>query len=137
VTHAAVEAADEVRQAPVRVAAGLRQGEAQGGEARSPTSHRPWSACTPRRACGSRPRSRPASRRPATAQVVTHAAVEAADEVRQAPVRVAAGLRQGEAQGSALERLHAEKGVRITSAIPPGLAAACDPQDLDEMGSRT
>ncbi len=34
---------------------------------------------------------------------------------------------------SALERLHAEKGVRITSAIPPGLAAACDPQDLDEM----
>jgi hypothetical protein len=28
---------------------------------------------------------------------------------------------------------HAEKGVRITSAIPPGLAAACDPQDLDEM----
>ncbi len=34
---------------------------------------------------------------------------------------------------AALERLHAEKGVRITSAIPPGLAAACDPQDLDEM----
>lgn len=34
---------------------------------------------------------------------------------------------------AALERLHAEKGVRITRAIPPGLAAACDPQDLDEM----
>jgi signal transduction histidine kinase len=33
----------------------------------------------------------------------------------------------------ALERLHAEKGVRVTCAIPPGLAVACDPQDLDEM----
>ncbi|AWN53933.1 sensor histidine kinase [Methylobacterium sp. 17Sr1-1] len=33
----------------------------------------------------------------------------------------------------ALERLHAEKGVRVTCAVPPGLAAACDPQDLDEM----
>ncbi|KMO09745.1 ATP-binding protein, partial [Methylobacterium indicum] len=34
---------------------------------------------------------------------------------------------------SALERLHAEKGVQVTCAVPPGLAAACDPQDLDEM----
>ncbi|WP_342586474.1 sensor histidine kinase [Methylobacterium tarhaniae] len=33
----------------------------------------------------------------------------------------------------ALERLHAEKGVRVTHDIPPSLAAACDPQDLDEM----
>ncbi|KMO17247.1 sensor histidine kinase [Methylobacterium platani] len=32
-----------------------------------------------------------------------------------------------------LERLHAGKGVRIAHAVPPGLAAACDPQDLDEM----
>ncbi|MFH6781521.1 MULTISPECIES: sensor histidine kinase [Methylobacterium] len=32
-----------------------------------------------------------------------------------------------------LERLHAEKGVRVTHEIPPGLAVACDPQDLDEM----
>ncbi len=34
---------------------------------------------------------------------------------------------------AALERLHAEKGVRVTCTVPPGLAAACDPQDLDEM----
>ncbi|TGD94816.1 sensor histidine kinase [Methylobacterium nonmethylotrophicum] len=34
---------------------------------------------------------------------------------------------------AALERLHAGKGVRVAHAIPPGLAAACDPQDLDEM----
>lgn len=33
----------------------------------------------------------------------------------------------------ALERLHAEKGMRVTCAVPPDLAAACDPQDLDEM----
>ncbi|TNC14076.1 sensor histidine kinase [Methylobacterium terricola] len=33
----------------------------------------------------------------------------------------------------ALERLHAEKGVRVTCTVPAGLAAACDPQDLDEM----
>ncbi|AWN50129.1 sensor histidine kinase [Methylobacterium terrae] len=33
----------------------------------------------------------------------------------------------------ALERLYAEKGVRVTCAVPPGLAAACDRQDLDEM----
>ncbi|BCM85355.1 sensor histidine kinase [Methylobacterium indicum] len=34
---------------------------------------------------------------------------------------------------AALERLHAEKGVRVACTVPPGLAAACDPQDLDEM----
>ncbi|PIK71626.1 histidine kinase [Methylobacterium frigidaeris] len=34
---------------------------------------------------------------------------------------------------SALERLHAEKGARVACAIPPGLAVACDRQDLDEM----
>lgn len=34
---------------------------------------------------------------------------------------------------AALERLHAEKGVRLACAVPPGLAAACDRQDLDEM----
>ncbi|WP_128565882.1 sensor histidine kinase [Methylobacterium crusticola] len=34
---------------------------------------------------------------------------------------------------AALERLHADKGVAVTVAVAPGLAAACDPQDLDEM----
>lgn len=34
---------------------------------------------------------------------------------------------------TALDRIHAERGIVVDMAIAPGLAVKCDPQDLDEM----